>query len=157
MTTLAALKKQIAALESQIERETKAETTAAIAKVKKLMADTGVTIEHLIAATQSRGAAKGKTGVRVGSGASTKAKTKLKVGKPPKYADPKTGATWSGLGRTPAWIAGAKNRDDFLIDKPAAGKPAAKKAVAKAKPAKTKQPLKRAVRKAAAQPEAVAA
>lgn len=31
-----------------------------------------------------------------------------------KYADPVTGATWSGRGVTPKWIAG-KNRDDFLI------------------------------------------
>ncbi|WP_080417841.1 H-NS histone family protein [Burkholderia ubonensis] len=32
----------------------------------------------------------------------------------PKYRDPKTGATWSGRGRAPAWLAD-KNRDRFLI------------------------------------------
>ncbi|MCR4471147.1 H-NS histone family protein [Burkholderia sp. SCN-KJ] len=32
----------------------------------------------------------------------------------PKYRDPKTGATWSGRGKPPAWIAG-KNRNRFLI------------------------------------------
>nr|WP_321968421.1 H-NS histone family protein [Burkholderia cepacia] len=32
-----------------------------------------------------------------------------------KYRDPKTGATWSGRGRAPAWIKDAKNRDRFLI------------------------------------------
>jgi DNA-binding protein H-NS len=32
-----------------------------------------------------------------------------------KYREPVTGATWSGRGRAPHWIAG-KNRDDFLID-----------------------------------------
>ena len=31
-----------------------------------------------------------------------------------KYRDPATGATWSGRGRAPQWIAD-KNRDDFLI------------------------------------------
>ncbi|ASL72632.1 H-NS histone family protein [Ralstonia solanacearum] len=31
----------------------------------------------------------------------------------PKYQDPKTGATWSGRGRAPAWIG--KNRDKYLI------------------------------------------
>jgi len=31
-----------------------------------------------------------------------------------KYVDPATGATWSGRGRVPHWIAD-KNRDDFLI------------------------------------------
>jgi DNA-binding protein H-NS len=32
------------------------------------------------------------------------------------YVDPKSGATWTGRGRAPAWIANAKNRDRFLID-----------------------------------------
>ncbi|SAK98703.1 histone family protein nucleoid-structuring protein H-NS [Caballeronia fortuita] len=33
-----------------------------------------------------------------------------------KYRDPVGGATWSGRGRAPQWIAG-KNRDDFLAEK----------------------------------------
>ncbi len=32
-----------------------------------------------------------------------------------KYRDPKTGATWSGRGRAPAWIKDAKNRNRFLV------------------------------------------
>ena len=35
----------------------------------------------------------------------------------PKYQDPKTGATWTGRGRAPRWIADVKNRDRFLIKK----------------------------------------
>ena len=35
---------------------------------------------------------------------------------PPKYRDPKTGATWSGHARPPAWIASARDRTKFLID-----------------------------------------
>ncbi len=34
----------------------------------------------------------------------------------PKYRDPKTGATWSGRGRAPVWIAKVRNRDRFLIE-----------------------------------------
>lgn len=34
---------------------------------------------------------------------------------PPKYRNPATGVTWSGQGRTPYWIKGAKDRDGFLI------------------------------------------
>jgi DNA-binding protein H-NS len=50
-----------------------------------------------------------------------------------KYRDPKTGSTWSGHGRAPAWIAAAKNRDRFLIDaSTATAKPAS---VTKAKAA----------------------
>ncbi|KVO15133.1 H-NS histone family protein [Burkholderia ubonensis] len=33
-----------------------------------------------------------------------------------KYRDPKTGATWSGKGRAPGWIAKARNRDKFLVE-----------------------------------------
>jgi DNA-binding protein H-NS len=34
---------------------------------------------------------------------------------PAKYLDPKTGATWSGRGPAPAWLAGAKDRTKYLI------------------------------------------
>ena len=33
-----------------------------------------------------------------------------------KYVDPKTGASWSGRGRAPAWIANARDRNAFLAD-----------------------------------------
>jgi DNA-binding protein H-NS len=32
-----------------------------------------------------------------------------------KYPEPKTGATWSGKGPAPAWLAVAKDRSKFLI------------------------------------------
>jgi DNA-binding protein H-NS len=41
---------------------------------------------------------------------------KLKGALPPKYRDPKSGATWSGRGPAPAWLASAKDRNKFLID-----------------------------------------
>jgi len=44
-----------------------------------------------------------------------KAAGSLKSGTPPKYQHPKTGATWTGHGRAPAWIANAKDRTKFLI------------------------------------------
>lgn len=34
---------------------------------------------------------------------------------PPKCQGPKSGATWSGKGRAPAWIRDVKNRNRFLI------------------------------------------
>ena len=33
----------------------------------------------------------------------------------PKYRDAATGKTWTGRGKPPLWIVGAKNRDDYLI------------------------------------------
>jgi DNA-binding protein H-NS len=117
MATLTTLKKKIAALEAQVERATKAEMGNAIAKIRKIMGDYGVTVEHLVdGAKPGRATASKKT-----AGAkAAKAPKASKAKKPAKYMDPKSGATWSGLGRIPAWIAKAKNRDAFLIDKAAA-------------------------------------
>jgi hypothetical protein len=69
-----------------------------------------------------------------------KAKGQPKGAQPPKYRNPSTGATWSGRGPAPAWLASVKDRSRFLIDGGAAsvaGKAgkvksaAAKKVVAK--------------------------
>lgn len=47
-----------------------------------------------------------------------------------KYRDPKTGATWTGHGRAPAWIADAKDRSKFLLEDGASQSvPTAKKTV----------------------------
>lgn len=54
-----------------------------------------------------------------------------KGAQPPKYHNPKTGATWSGRGPAPAWLATVKDRSKFLIDSAAAGAKEAGKAVAK--------------------------
>lgn len=35
---------------------------------------------------------------------------------PAKYRDPKSGATWSGRGRPPEWLASTNNRTQFLIE-----------------------------------------
>lgn len=138
MSKLAALKKKISALQAQAERIAKTETSSAIAKVKEIMAEFNLTIEHLTASVT------GKSGVK---------KTKAKTASVAKYADPKTGKTWSGFGRAPGWIAGAKNRDAFLVGKtvPAESAPkapaAAKKASAKA--AKAVKVAKKAAKPAA--------
>jgi DNA-binding protein H-NS len=110
MSKLAALKKQIAALEAQAERIAKAEMSSAIAKIKDIMSEFNVTIEHLSQAASDKRAAK----------------STVKKASVAKYADPKTGKTWSGFGRAPGWIAGAKNRDAFLVSKSTAAAPAAK-------------------------------
>ena len=125
MSKLTALKKQIAALEAQAERIAKEEMGSAIAKVKSIMAEFNLSIEHL---TQSVG----------GKRAAKKAKAKAKTASVAKYADPKTGKTWSGFGRAPGWIASAKNRDAFLV-----GRSAAPEAVAKAPAAAKKVSAKK--------------
>src|SRR5471030_611286 len=104
MSKLSALKKQIAALEAQAERIAKAEMSSAIAKVKDIMSEFNLTIEHL---------SQGIVGKLAGKN------TKAKAVSAAKYVDPKSGKTWSGFGRAPGWIASAKNRDAFLADKSA--------------------------------------
>lgn len=140
MSKLATIKKQIAALEAEAERITKQEMSGAIAKVKEIMATFGLTIEHLQSAVtgKKRGAAKTAKPKRAGKGVA-------------KYADPKTGKTWSGFGRAPAWIAGAKNRGVFLVDKNSV-KPA--ETIAKVPVAKKKPITKAASAKKVAKPAA---
>ncbi|MFL9959945.1 H-NS histone family protein [Paraburkholderia sediminicola] len=61
----------------------------------------------------------------------------------PKYRDPKTGATWSGHARPPAWIRDAKDRSVFLIERSAAPatRPAKKAATRTDRSALKKAPL----------------
>ncbi|MBN3760990.1 H-NS histone family protein [Burkholderia sp. Ac-20365] len=62
-----------------------------------------------------------------------------------KYQDPASGATWSGAGRPPAWIAQAEDRSAFLVGNASKAK-ASTKTAAKRSPAKkasTKAPAKK--------------
>jgi len=163
MSKLTAIHKQIAALQAKAERITKQEMSAAVAKVKSLMSDFGVTIEHLTHSVVGKPTAKKST-------AGKTAKASKKTASVAKYADPKSGKTWSGFGRAPGWIAGAKNRDAFLVGavsaasepalakkKPAskAAKPAAKSIKVKAAATTTAAPKAAATKKSAAKPAAV--
>jgi DNA-binding protein H-NS len=140
MSKLAAIKKQIAALEAEAERITRQEMSGAIAKVREIMSTFGLTIEHLQTAVAGKGRAAAKP-----------VKSKRAGGGVAKYADPKTGKTWSGFGRAPAWIAGARNRDAFLVDKSGVKAP---EAVVKAPGAKKKSATKAASAKKVAKPAA---
>ena len=108
MSKLTALKKQIATLQAQAERIAKTEASSAIAKIKEIMAEFNLTIEHLTATVTGKPAAKKTT---------AKVAPKVKAASVAKYADPKSGKTWSGFGRAPGWIAGARNREAFLVDR----------------------------------------
>src|SRR6202000_735227 len=101
MSKLSAIHKQIAALQAEAERITKHEMSGAIAKVKSLMKEFGVTIEHL---TQSVGGKPTANKTKAGKTA------KSKPARAAKYADPKTGKTWTGVGRAAGWIADGENR-----------------------------------------------
>lgn len=118
MATLKGLQDKIAKLQAQAEAIAKKESSAVIGKIRDLMEKHGLTPDDI--AAHFRKPAAGRQ-----SAAATKSATPGVA----KYVDPKTGATWTGHGRAPAWIANAKNRDKFLAS--ANSRPAA---VAEKKP-----------------------
>jgi DNA-binding protein H-NS len=96
------------------------------------------------AVSKAKGAAK-QTSTAAGA---TAYKGQPKGSQPAKYRDPKSGATWSGRGPAPVWLAGAKDRTKFLIDGASAAadaKPAVTKAAAKKAPTAKKTAAKKAV------------
>jgi len=100
-TSLTELLAQKDALDRQIREAQSAAKADAIARVRTLMAEHGLSSAELVAPT------KAKQGIKAGS----------KVA--PKYRDPASGATWTGRGLKPKWlaaaVAGGKNVEDFLI------------------------------------------
>jgi DNA-binding protein H-NS len=102
MTTLKELLAQRAALEKQIEEAGRVERSDAIAKVRSLMADHGLTAADL---------SSGKNASR--STASKGSKVA------PKYRNAETGATWSGRGLKPNWLKAAlaegKDIEEFSV------------------------------------------
>ncbi|MCA8023675.1 H-NS histone family protein [Burkholderia metallica] len=97
MATYLELKAQAEALAQQAEEARLAELDSIITTMREQITEYGITPEQLF-------------GRRRAVATNTRAPIA------PKYRDPKTGATWSGRGKAPQWIAGAKNRDRFLIE-----------------------------------------
>ena len=150
--TVSDIKKQIAALEAKAARLAEEETKVSVGKVRALMNQLGVTLEHLSSVASKASAVKNAI---VGKKHATAKRTSKGAAK---YKDPKTGATWSGFGRAPGWIVGAKNRDAFLVDKSGVKSPeaAVKAPVAKKKSAAKKASAKKVVKPAAKKAVAVA-
>ena len=98
MASYKELKAKAEDLMRQAEAARRAETAAVIAEIRKKMADYGITVADL-----GGGARK----------ASTRAAAAIK------YRQPATGATWSGRGRPPHWLADelakGRKREEFLV------------------------------------------
>lgn len=90
MATYRELLAKKAQIEEQLEAARQAEVGAAIAKIHEIMAHYGLTTDDI---APRRRLATARRHV------------------PAKYMDPKTGKTWSGRGRAPAWLG--KNRERF--------------------------------------------
>lgn len=136
MKTYQAVRAQIAKLEREAEELRRQELKNIIAQVRQAISDYGLTAADLGFAGRGR---------KAGSKAGTKATVSRRGAGVAKYRDPKTGQTWTGRGRPPAWIAEAKNREAFLIDAAAAAPAAKKRSAAKkaaARPAKSAKTAK---------------
>ncbi|NRF71385.1 H-NS histone family protein [Aquincola sp. S2] len=116
MTTLHAISAQIAKLQAQAEALRETEKAGVVARIREAIAVYDISAQML-----GFGGGKGR---REGGAAKRQAVNGSSVGVP-KYKDPATGNTWTGRGKPPAWIAGAKDRSALLING-SAGAPAAK-------------------------------
>ena len=123
--TVAQIKQQILALEAKAQRIAADDMKASVSKVHALMGSLGVTLEHLGAKVSK----KVSSSKRVSAGKNPAASKRAGAGAA-RYRDPVTGATWSGFGRAPGWIAAAVDRDAYLVTKTTAAKAAKKVASA---------------------------
>ena len=91
MTSLTDLLAQRAEIERQITEARRQERADAIAKVRALMTEHGLTVADLTAKSTGTRAASGGEGRKVAA----------------KYRDPASGQTWTGRGLKPKWITNA--------------------------------------------------
>lgn len=102
------LREQLAKLTAEVEAARIEEKAEAINTCMELIADFELSAHDLgLVKTQAL------PPVKVKKSDTTFAVKMPKKVHPPKYVDPASGKTWSGLGHTPQWIVG--NRDDYLI------------------------------------------
>ncbi|MXN79918.1 H-NS histone family protein [Burkholderia sp. 4701] len=96
MDTYRELLNHLQSLKLEIEAAREREAHLIAERVLEVLAECGVPIDELVALCRHD--------------------ARIRPRAKQKYWDPRTGATWSGRGRTPRWMVG-KNPDEFLIDR----------------------------------------
>ncbi len=91
--TYAKLVKQLAELDSEIERVRRVERRGVIEEIRSQMREYGITPSELVGRKRGRPPA------------------------PTRYLNPETGQTWTGRGPRPQWLKG-KNSKKFLVVRP---------------------------------------
>jgi DNA-binding protein H-NS len=112
MATLEQIEARVKKLQEQADALIAKKAQAAVDQIRELMLKHGLTTEDIEGKAKAKRDAKAAAGTAGKVGAKAAGGSKVKVAK---YQDPKTGATWTGHGRAPSWIANAKNRSKFLI------------------------------------------
>ena len=92
------LLQQREALEKAITQARQNEISAAVTKVREIVAEYGLTAQDVFPGRAGKSAGAKATGSKVAA----------------KYRDPATGQTWTGRGKAPKWIEG-KDRAQFAI------------------------------------------
>ena len=136
MPTLEQIQAKLKKLQAQADVLIARKAQVAVDQIRELMLKHGLTTADIEAKAKARRAARGLNGHAAGG----KAKAAGAGKSLPKYRDHKTGATWTGHGRAPAWIAAVKDRTQFLIEGASELKSAAKAAVTQAKGKSKGQP-----------------
>jgi DNA-binding protein H-NS len=110
MATLEQIQARMKKLQAQAEALLARKAQAAVDQIRDIMLKHGLTTADIEGKAKARG-----QGKRVVTNVKAKAGASAKGVLPPKYRDPKTGATWSGHARPPQWIKDVKDRAKFLI------------------------------------------
>jgi DNA-binding protein H-NS len=113
MPTLEQIQEKMKKLQAQADTLIARKAQAAVDQIRKIMLTHGLTTVDIEVKAKAKREAKAANGST--PNARAKAAKSLNSGTPPKYRHPKTGATWTGHGRAPAWIADAKDRTKLLI------------------------------------------
>jgi DNA-binding protein H-NS len=113
MPTLEQIQTTMKKLQVQADALIAKKAQAAVDQIRKIMLAHGLTTEDIEAKAKEKREAKAANGST--SKVKTKATGSLKDATPPRYRHPKTGATWTGHGRAPGWIADVRDRTKFLI------------------------------------------
>lgn len=106
MPTLEAIQAKIQRLQEQAEAMKAKQASVVLGRIVELMSENEISVADIEA----------YLGNKAGAARRGKPATARTASVVAKYQDPKSGATWSGRGRAPAWIANANNRDRFLVD-----------------------------------------
>jgi DNA-binding protein H-NS len=116
MKTYSDVKAAIDKLQARAEELRQAEKAGVVSRIREAISVYGITAADLgLAAGGARSAARSSVAAPAPKG---------QVGVA-KYRDPASGKTWTGRGKPPLWIAGAKDRQAFLIDAGSSAAPGA--------------------------------
>ncbi len=113
MQALEQIQAKMKKLQAQADALIAKKAQSAVDQIRKLMLAHGLTTEDIEAKAKAKREAKAASGAAVSAKSKVSGSLGSKV--PPKYQHPKTGATWTGRGSAPAWIADVKDRTKYLI------------------------------------------